>query len=775
MPDFVGNGTPSWLEDVNGNIALELPGGQAAALVTAVDTEAGRRIFAGGDDITDDLGGNGSGAAGSVMVSKCIPNGVDQSSRFTEEVLAAASAGVPLILPAGVINLSGLSAPISVPDLRLATLYGEARLDAGSAKYFALFNVTGGDVDCERVVFRLWNQPITSSASLGIFRMRSCGLIENRGHVTLLDRSDYPNSGADVVVLENNWCIDSPGFEIKGAIGEAHAVGNRFKRVRRSPAYWDYTQNHRLYAICLGDHDDVPPEIAQHLTRKITMRGNIVRGVDNQSVAGITTNGLVAVCEELDLCHNVVDGINSPGNPYDCGGIYLKSMFGQVAHNYLTDATRESCAIAVKGKSYGSPLAKSLRVHHNQVRAVDATCAIGVQVFGSAIDVTVEDNEFYDLKDGAVVVTGSPIRNHVRRNKTVRCGGIPIYFACGDVTDCDVSRNEVVDQVLSSSSDVVRPLNPYPDSGTFVASGVYVKAVSGQVAAFTVVSGGSGYAVNGNPTGTCYVALTGGVGGSGSGAYASFVDGVLVSVTPTSSGSGWTSAPTVMPLTSAQAGVTITNTGTLANVTTQLSAGAMIDTTFYDNRFRGTYQYDAGKPVRNYECISLSNNSSALTANTVVDGVDAKINGTWDGANPFYVAGVGLYGSSFGSGRIERIKMHGSSSGRRQQPWRVNNSSAISRFSTLGTRLYLGPASVDAGLMLPQATCFVSPGRARLTISFERFFPQLRLILGRLSAELLKGPSGLPKFYRGTCCNQEGLLSRLRPARRLLRLGRGVI
>lgn len=678
-------------------------------------------------------------------MSQCVADSTDQSSRFIDEVLEAADLGVPLILPAGVINLSGISTPISVSGLRLATIYGDARLDAGTAKYFSLFNVTGGDIDCERVVFRLWDKPVISSAALGLFRMRSCGLLENRGHVTLLDRSDYPLSSADVVILENNWCLDSPGLEIKGAIGEAHAVGNRFRRVRRSPTYWDHTQNHRLYAICLGDHDDVPPSIAQHVTRKITMRGNVVRGVDNQSASGITTNGLVAVCEELDLCHNIIEDINSPGNPYDCEGIYIKSMFGQVAHNYLTDATRESCAIAVKGKSYGAPIAKALRVHHNQVRAVNSVNALGVTVFGSATDVTVENNEFYELKDGAVVIYGSPVRNHVRDNKAVRCGGIPIYYSCGDVTDCDVSRNEVVDQVMPSPSDVARLFNPYPDSGTFVASGVYVKAVAGQVPSFTVTDGGDGYAVNGSPTGTCYVSVTGGVGGAGTGAYAVFVDGVLVSVIPTSAGSGWTTAPTVMPLTSAQAGITITNSGSPATVTTQLSAGAMIDLTAYDNRFRGTYQYDAAKPVRNYECVSLSNNSSALTNNTVVDGVDAKINGAWDGANPFYIAGVGLYGASFGSGQIDRIKMHGSNSGRRQHPWRVNNSSIISRFSTLGAQLYLGPASVDAGMMLPQSTCFLSPGRARLTISFERFFAAASTYLGSLVGGAAEGKVRITK------------------------------
>ena len=324
-------------------------------------------------------------------MSQCIAGSTDQSSRFIDEVLEAADLGVPLILPAGVINLSGISTPISVSGLRLATIYGDARLDAGAAKYFSLFNVTGGDIDCERVVFRLWDKPLISSAPLGLFRMRSCGLLENRGHVTLLDRSDYPTSSADTVVLENNWCLDSPGFEIKGAIGEAHAVDNRFKRVRRSPMYWDHTQNHRLYAICLGDHDNVPPAVAQQVTRKVVMTGNIVRGVDNQSVAGITTNALVAMCEEIDMSHNVVDSVSAPGNPYDCEALYLKAAFGRVSHNIVTDGTLESSAVCVKGTSGGTaPDCRQLRVHHNTLRALNQVNSQGITVFGSATDVAVD-------------------------------------------------------------------------------------------------------------------------------------------------------------------------------------------------------------------------------------------------------------------------------------------------------------------------------------------------------------------------------------------------
>lgn len=54
MPKFVKNGSPTWVEDVAGNVGLELPGGRQAALVTATLSDQGIGKKAGGRVIAPD-------------------------------------------------------------------------------------------------------------------------------------------------------------------------------------------------------------------------------------------------------------------------------------------------------------------------------------------------------------------------------------------------------------------------------------------------------------------------------------------------------------------------------------------------------------------------------------------------------------------------------------------------------------------------------------------------------------------------------------------------
>lgn len=59
MLRYVKRGTPTWLEDVNGNVALELRGGKAAALVTTTSSGTGVKFLASGGKFVSALGFGG--------------------------------------------------------------------------------------------------------------------------------------------------------------------------------------------------------------------------------------------------------------------------------------------------------------------------------------------------------------------------------------------------------------------------------------------------------------------------------------------------------------------------------------------------------------------------------------------------------------------------------------------------------------------------------------------------------------------------------------------
>lgn len=682
---------------------------------------------------------------GDFIISQCAPYAGDQSSRFIDEVLLASSNNKTLILPSGQIDLSGVNAPIAVSNLKLLCQTGVSSLDCMSARYIDLFVLNSGDVDLFGIEFRRWKRPIYSSATLGSFRMQKCRLRQNRDHINLMDRTDYPQSYTEQIIILDNDIIDSPGFEIKSAFESAQVNFNRFNRVRRDPSVWDYLTSHRIYAACMGDHDDAPPELSQFITKGIQMHKNIVRGVENLSNSAVTTNGLVAAGIEVSILGNIVRDINATNNPYDCEGIYIKAAYGEVANNILLDATRQSCSIAVKGKNYGAPLAKSMRVHHNNTRASKADNALGLIVFGSSVDVIVEDNSFDGFSDGAVVVYGSPVRTKVRRNVANDCGGVPFYWACGDITDCEDSDNVITAQRVPTTADRSRLFNPYPDSGTYQMAGHQIKAVSGSINSFTINSGGSGYAVNGKADASCWLQLSGGVGGTGGGAYATFISGVLVSVVPGSAGSGYTVAPTVtVPLTGIN-GAVVTCTGTQASVSTTLSTGKIVNMSINRNEFRNDLTYNAVNPEANgYECIYISN-GDATSGPIIVDGVNCVDNGIWNGSNPFYIIALSISGSSINQGRASGIKMLGANSGRRFQPWRASGTAAIHRFSNYGSQFLLSPAELPSGTIHPQSTFSIFGNRARIFINFSRFTSASSMYIGTITGGQANGAARITK------------------------------
>lgn len=689
-------------------------------------------------------------------------------------MLSAAAAGVPLILPAGVINLSGISSTINVAGLRLVSLYGLSWLDAGSATYVDLFNVTAGDVELQRIGFRKWKRPVMSYATLGVFAMRQCAFQQNRSGVTLWDRSDNPNSYADSIAIDGCLVVDSPGFELKSAFGSAQITRNRVLRGRRDLGMWD-SAGAGIYGICIGDHDDVPPAYAQDISCKVVVSDNIIAGVTNDTASPMITAGISVAATDVVVANNVISDVSCGTVSVDGYGLYLKSKCGQVFGNVLTDAGSGLASLAVKGKSYGSPLAKNLHVHHNTVRATK-DIPIGLIVFGSSIDVRVESNVIDGFYDGAVRVFGNPVRTKVLDNDATNCGGLPYLWACGDITDCEHSGNSIGAQRVPVAADRTRPYFPYGTSGAYQMQGHAIRAMKGALNVFNVTNGGSGYTVDGSPNGSFQVALSGGVGGSGGSAYATVVDGVLVSVVPMDQGVGWTTAPTVSIPLASTGGVAIACAGQQATVTTVLSTGKLSGFVASRNKLRGSMGYSASNPDANaYEALFVSVDDSTSGPLTV-DGLDVVDNGSWDGAHPYYIVGLSLSGQSIQVGRATGIRLLGNSSGRRMQPWRALGGATLHRQGSFGARFHLGPADIDGGVVHPQSTISTIGSRTRQFINFARFTSAGSTYIGtivggqssgtaritrvtpRFVGPALSAASGAPTVGIGTASNTTNLV-----------------
>lgn len=746
------------------------PEGQEFKVIERAD---GSIAVLAGDKVLVDSGVTPVTAVGAAQVSKCIAGGADQSSRFVDEVLSAAAAGVPLILPAGVINLSGISSTINVAGLRLVSLYGLSWLDAGSAKYVDLFNVTAGDVELQRIGFRKFKRPVMASATLGSFVMRQCALQQNRSGVTLWDRSDNPNSYSESIVIDGCRVIDSPGFELKSAFGSALITRNYVLRGRRDTGLWD-SAGAGIYGICIGDHDDVPPAYAQDISCKVIVSDNIIAGVTNDTASPMITAGISVAATDVVVANNVISDVSCTSG-VDGYGLYLKSKYGQVVGNVLTDAGSGLASLAVKGKSYGSPLAKNLHVHHNTMRATK-DIPVGLIVFGSSIDVTVESNVIDGFYDGAVRVFGNPVRTKVINNDATNCGGLPYLWACGDITDCEHSGNSIGAQRVPVSTDRTRPYFPYGTSGAYQMQGHAVRAMKGALNVFNVTNGGSGYTVDGLPNGSFQVALSGGAGGTGGSAYATIANGVLVSVVPMDQGVGWTTAPSVAIPLASTGGVVVACSGSQASVTTVLSTGKLSGFVASRNKVRGSMGYSASNPDANaYEALFVSVDD--LTSGPlIVDGVDVVDNGAWAGANPYYIVGLSLSGQPIQVGRATGIRLLGSSSGRRMQPWRALGGATLHRQGSFGARFHLGPADIDGGVVHPQSTISTIGSRTRLFINFARFTSAGSTYIGtivggqssgaaritrvtpRFVGPALSAASGTPTVGVGTASNTTNLV-----------------
>lgn len=567
---------------------------------------------------------------------------------------------------------------------------------------------------------------------------------QNRGSVTLWDRSDYPNSYAASIVIDDCEVIDSPGWELKAACDSAQITRNRLLRVRRDPALWD-TAGYALYGICLGDHDDVPPEYAQSITRSAVIVGNVIRGVTNDSISPTTTKGICVSATEVLVSRNIVRDVIETTAPLHSEGIYLKAQYGDVSHNILTDAGSTTTSLAVKGKSYGSPLAKQLRVVENTIRAINNDVPVGLTIYGPSTDIVVERNTLEGFPDGAIAVLGSPIRTKVRDNRAVDCGGIPYYWACGDITDCECSGNEITNQRTPTTADRSRPANPYPDTGAYQMQGISIRALTGSIKSFTISSGGSGYTVNGLASGSFPVSLTAGVGGSGATAYATIKDGALVSVVPMETRAGYTTAPTVAIPLSATDGSIVACSGAQASVTTALSTGKVSTLVASGNKFRGAMGYSAANPDANaYEAIFISVDDST-SGQVVVDGLDVVDNGAWSGTNPYYIVGLSLSGQPIQVGRATGIRLLGNSAGRRMQPWRSAGGPTLHRWGNFGSRFHLAPAEIDDGIVQPQATISTNGQRTRLFINFARFVASASTYIGSIVGGQSSGAARITK------------------------------
>jgi len=109
-----------------------------------------------------------------------------------------------------------------------------------------------------------------------------------------------------------------------------------------------------LFAICIGDSDDINPSLSQDITNNILIEGNIINGLHNPTDDEIggwyTTNAIAVHGKQVVISNNIISKVTTNVSK-DCEAIYTKVVDGIISNNTITDCKTPyaSAVIAIKG------------------------------------------------------------------------------------------------------------------------------------------------------------------------------------------------------------------------------------------------------------------------------------------------------------------------------------------------------------------------------------------------------------------------------------------
>jgi hypothetical protein len=235
----------------------------------------------------------------------------------------------------------------------------------------------------------------------------------------------YPNSIIDYISVSDNVIDTSSGFEMRcGVLNGATFTNNKFTNVTRNATYYPMItgQGVPLFAIAVGDGDDVSTSLGQNLNNRIVITGNTINTMHNptyQEIGGFfTTNALAAYGRKVIISNNVVSNLTTNGVT-DCEAIYTKAVEAIISNNILTNCgtiDNASGVIAIKGVSdldingnpINKPKSKYIKVYGNIISndPVNFPSYCGIFTFGGQ-NIEIYDNRI--TNQGQIGQSGSGI------------------------------------------------------------------------------------------------------------------------------------------------------------------------------------------------------------------------------------------------------------------------------------------------------------------------------------------------------------------------------
>ena len=690
------------------------------------------------------------------------PSGATTATVLQAELAACSAAKTTLLLSPGTYNLPDW--PSSGLSLSFVSLLGTSEnavniIGPGNNNSGCVF-ITPTDqsiVEMSGVAVSRFNHLFQNYFGVLSYTIKRCKFSSLREFVIYaMDISNGWSSSVGRIDYVDNQHLNTCGINIRSQVGAAQVIGNYFKNVGRDETVYTTISDHDTYAICIGDSNQY--QTAQTETLNVQVIGNIVDGlISSTSNDAYSSNAIEVIATRANVDKNIVFNVVSANTVENASGIYTEILYGTIQGNILVNACTQPCPLAIKGKSSdlenaGGALARYLDVSGNIIistKSSDITAA-AIDVFGSSAYIDIHDNQIAGFGVNGVLVQGCPNKVHTRNNKFYSVGGgsyngqqgSPVQYSCGDITECDVTGNEVFEQIM-------------PNNTSVTAVGVMLKAVRGQFKGIQLVSGGSGYVVNlgldangnywntfasgGSTTqpasssngyafvnliGTAYsgTTLTQGL------AFVYIIGGVITSVSLAANGANYqtftgVSLPT--PSGSYTGGVT---GGSGASFTASISTGVMTDV-HVSGRFTGTVNTtDAAA----YECIELNVDTSS---SVYVDSIDSKIEGTNTAIYGVHYNSINSTSSVYTNGCCGLINMYGNNGNARQIPWRIGGSANLARgYLIAAGYMFRGPALVNNVLKPPAPLLYSWPdgNHVTLNICFSRFFNTGNSYLGVL-------------------------------------------
>jgi len=686
--------------------------------------------------------------------SKCVPNtGADQTSVLAAELTAASAGNYAIELAAGVYNFKSWT----TLTLGYVRLIGTDRnstilIGPGTGGNAVDFVSTDSSVTSQIVIdglqFAKWSHVATVyNGNCDNVSMTNCKLYQNRGYgVYAADACNGWTGYIDKYNFSNNDIENSQGCYVRCTLGSVIVLNNLGNNIGRDNTVWPYVigSEFNVFGISIGDTNDVGTAI-QAATTNIVCEGNILRNVYNPSVSTTTfTEVIIIMGYCVNVHNNIVINANSENITNSCGGFYFKANTGDIAGNIGIDCTTNTAAMNIKGKNSGAPLGQQLKVHDNWFFAINQAGAWAIQIYGSSTDVDVYENHGVGFSQGMVKVDGSPLRTHVRRNTAISCGGNQFYYSCGNINTCDITDNNVINQVMPVNTNVT-------------AIGTMISAMKGQVNALTITNCGSGYVVakgtdsygnywdtysqNGStsePTLSAYgygtVNIIDSATGTGASAFVSVVNGGIVAINIGLYGNKYVAATTSVQLALSSNGYGLIS-GSGAAVTVALSSGTMTDV-HVSTKVNGLVNIaDAAA----YECVELAADSASSVN---VDYIESKIEGTNTYIYGVHYNSTNATNTIYTIGHCGPIRMYGNNTNARQIPWRLYGSANLCQNSLIAAGyIFNNPALVTTVLRPPATLMYTWPdgNNVTLNISFSRFTNVSNSFLGNLPINNLGG------------------------------------